>query len=419
VTGPANGPVRLAVVVNGFPSVSESFIFNKVRGLRDAGLDVTVVANAPSADAAFFAGRMADPPAVLLVPAAGGAARLPAALAGLVRRSPAGSLRLWKEIRARHGDKRRALRAWVRSLPLALGGFDVIHFEYSGLAVAYRDVLPHLAGKRIVVSCRGAAEQITPLLHPERADQLREVFAHADRVHCVSEDMLRTVEGYGLPRSKAFVNHPSIDAAQFRRREPYPMRGAGPYRLVSTGRLHWKKGFEYALLAVRRLVDEGADVRYDIIGGGLEEERLRFAVHDLRLDGRVRLLGRQPAEEVRRALEEADVYLLPSLSEGLSNAALEAMAMELPVVSTTAGGMEEAIQDGRDGFLVPSRDPAALAAAIRRLLASAELRRSMGHAARLRIEEHFNLARQIGCFVDEYRALAGGAPRTEPPPRAI
>jgi colanic acid/amylovoran biosynthesis glycosyltransferase len=398
--------MRLAVVVNAFPTASETFIFNKVQGLRRAGMDVTVVANAPSRDTDLFAARIAgNVPPVVLAPTVVGPRQLPLRLAAQLRRSPRGSLRLWEQARTRYGSTRRAARAWARALPLALGGFDLIHFEYSGLAVAYLDVLPLLAPARLLTSCRGAAEQITPLVDPGRAERLREVFAAVDRVHCVSEDMLRTVEGYGLVRSKAFVNHPSIDAAQFRRERPYPMRGTGPFRLVSTGRLHWKKGFEYALLAVRRLLDVGTDVTYDIIGAGGEEEKLRFAIHDLRLGDRVRLVGRKSAEEVREALEDADVYLLPSLSEGLSNAALEAMAMALPVVSTTAGGMEEAIVDGRDGLLVLSRDPEAIAGAVLRLLSDAELRERMGQAARRRIEDHFNLARQIACFVEEYRML--------------
>jgi colanic acid/amylovoran biosynthesis glycosyltransferase len=221
----------------------------------------------------------------------------------------------------------------------------------------------------------------------------------------VSADMLSTMQGYGLDPANAFINHPAIDISRFQRRRPYLDKTRGPYRLLSVGRLHWKKGFDYALMAVRQLLDEGHDVYYDILGGGAEEERLRFAVHDLQLAGRVELRGPQSAEEVRNALETADVYVQPSVSEGLSNATLEAMAMEVPVVSTDVGGMAEAIRDGCEGLLIPPRHPAALAERVALLLRDSERRRGMGLAGRRQVERNFDLTRQIDRFVAEYHSL--------------
>jgi colanic acid/amylovoran biosynthesis glycosyltransferase len=186
-------------------------------------------------------------------------------------------------------------------------------------------------------------------------------------------------------------------------------REGQPFRLLTTGRLHWKKGLEYALLAVRELVDAGHDVVYEILGGGHEEERLKFAVHDLGLDRNVSFLGRRSSTEVRAALERADVYLLPSLSEGISNAALEAMAMEVPLVTTSAGGMNEAVHDGIEGMVVPSRDPGAMARRIAELLRDGPRRAALGRAARARIESEFSLERQISVYLKEYDSLLNGA----------
>jgi glycosyltransferase involved in cell wall biosynthesis len=108
---------------------------------------------------------------------------------------------------------------------------------------------------------------------------------------------------------------------------------------------------------------------------------------------------------VRAALETADVYLLPSVSEGVSNAALEAMAMSLPVVATAAGGMPEAITDGVDGMIVPPRDAAAFADRIAVLLDDPGRRVALGAAARKRVEAAFSLERQTGRFLAEYAAL--------------
>lgn len=402
--------MKVALVANRFPSVSETFIYNHAAGLRAAGIDVTVIVTRPDSDAELFAdfdGVRYDGPIAHAVLQRDRLLAL-RTLASSVSRDGLRSLAVWRAAQQRYGTGRRALRAALLALPLV--GFDIVHLEYSGLAVAWRDALPLLTRTKIVMSCRGAAEQITPLVHPERANLLAEAFAQCDRVHCVSLDMRRTCEQYGLDPAKAFVNRPAIDVRRFRRATPYVVRDHGPYRLLSTGRLHWKKGLEYALLAVRQLIDAGHSVVYEIIGAGREEERLRFAASDLGLRGYVQFAGRRSSTEVRAALERADIYLLPSLSEGISNAALEAMAMEVPLVTTTAGGMNEAVADGIEGIVVPARDPQAMADGIASLLEDGRRRAAVGRSARARIEREFSLERQIAVYLKEYDSLLNGAP---------
>ncbi len=397
--------MKIALVANSFPTLSETFIYNHASGLQARGLDVTVFSGRESNDAAMFAtidGPRFTGPVRRLALQRERAATV-GAVASLLASGSKHALDRWRSSVSLYGVSRRAVRAWLLALPF--DGFDIVHLEYSGLAVAWLDALPLLAPARVVVSCRGAAEQITPLVDPRRGPLLREVFERCDRVHCVSEDMLRTCEQLGLSRAKAFVNRPAIDARRFQRSRSYDTRQEGPLRLLSTGRLHWKKGIEFALLAVRLLVDSGHEVRYEIIGAGNDEEMLRFTTRDLGLDEIVCFAGRQSSSHVRDALERADVYLLPSLSEGISNAALEAMAMELPVVATTAGGMSEVIRDGENGMLVAPRDPRAMADRIAVLLADAARRSRMGAAARSRVMEAFTLDRQINVYLEEYGRL--------------
>jgi glycosyltransferase involved in cell wall biosynthesis len=129
-------------------------------------------------------------------------------------------------------------------------------------------------------------------------------------------------------------------------------------------------------------------------------------VHQLGLRDEVVLHGKVGAAEVKRGLLAADVFVLSSVCEGIANAALEAMAMELPVVSTTAGGMGEVIEHGVNGMIVERFDAAAICASIETLLASGELRRTMGQRARATVERRFVLSRQIDTFIAEYeRAL--------------
>lgn len=394
--------MRIALVVNRFPVMSETFIYNKVVGLEAAGCDVTVIRQSGSGDREFAISADGDAAAREVLDAPARSVR------GLTAVATLGAAALRRGTNARPRARWRDAPAVIKSLPLRARRYDCIHFEFSGLAVDYLEILPLLSPTPVFVSCRGAAEQITPLVDIDRRNALERVLGLADRIHCVSADMLDTLKRYGLDETKAFVNRPAIDTAAFVRTNP-PQRDTNRWILLSTGRLHWKKGHEHALVAVQRLLAEGRDVEYRIVGSGPHEECLRFTVDDLGIGSHVSFLGSLPSPLVKTQLDQADVFVLPSVSEGLSNAVLEAMAMELPVVTTTAGGMVEAVEHDVEGVLVPPRAPDALADAITALLGDPDRRARLGRAARGRVEREFDLARQIGVFVDEYTRAVSAA----------
>jgi glycosyltransferase involved in cell wall biosynthesis len=107
-------------------------------------------------------------------------------------------------------------------------------------------------------------------------------------------------------------------------------------------------------------------------------------------------------------LAEVSVSVLPSLSEGLSNSILEAMSAGVPVVATRVGGNPEIVQDGVTGVLVPVKDAAALARAIRTLLENPDLARRLGRAGRQRILDNFSLQRMVSKTEEHYEKLIEG-----------
>jgi glycosyltransferase involved in cell wall biosynthesis len=146
-----------------------------------------------------------------------------------------------------------------------------------------------------------------------------------------------------------------------------------------------------------------------------DRARLLHAVADLGLDGRVRFLGPALRDGVRDLLQRSHVLVHPSVTEGLPNVVLEAMACGLPVVVTDAGGTREAVRDGVDGFVVPPREPLALAFALERLWDDERLRRRLGRAGRARVEAEFSLSRQ-GAELEElyHEVLRGPRERSAP-----
>ena len=198
---------------------------------------------------------------------------------------------------------------------------------------------------------------------------------------CRSENMRRWAVRNGAPVERTGVLYPAVDTAYFSP-PSRPSRPDDALRLVSVGRQHWVKGYEYAIQALSLARRQGEDVTYTIVGP--EEgagHGVRYAMHDLGLTDVVTLAGPKPVAGVRAALARADVFLISSVDEGVSRAALEAMAMGLPVITTDAGGMGEAVEHGVEGLVVPRRDPQALADAIVTLARDPALRSAMGERA--------------------------------------
>lgn len=406
VVGSGKRPLRVAVVVNRFPTMSETFIFNKVAGLAEGGFQVTVITHDRSNDAALYRRRLKELSIRRhCLRGFSGLFKSVADFACLLFREPR---RAWQWIAlAVRGPRRGGASRAVLLGALTARTCDVVHFELSGLGVAYLPVFDLLRPAKIFVSCRGTAEHIKPLVDPGRGADLERLFRLADRVHCVSQDMLDSCKKYGLTEDKAFVNRPAIRADAFTRATPISrtLLPAGPIRICSIGRLHWIKGLEFALLAIKLLKDAGERVTWEIIGDGPEREKLLYMIHALGLSETVTLAGNLDSSQVKERLDKSDIFLLPSLSEGISNSALEAMAMELPVISTRSGGMDELITDGQNGLLVNCYAPDQIASSIRRLAGDLSLQHKLGRNGRQTILEHFSLERQITCFVSEY-ALA-------------
>ena len=171
----------------------------------------------------------------------------------------------------------------------------------------------------------------------------------------------------------------------------------------SLGRLHPQKGFSDLLTAFAQVRQRIPSVRLFVAGDGELRDDLEAQARSLGMAAVVTFAGvRADVSEVLAAL---DVFVLPSLWEGMPNAVLEAMASGLPVVATAVGGTPEVVVDGVTGLLVPPQDPGALAQAIGHLLRDPDLRRRMGRAGRRRVEEHFDVRETVRQVESLYETL--------------
>lgn len=193
-----------------------------------------------------------------------------------------------------------------------------------------------------------------------------------------------------------------------------PAEGVTGRVVVGTvGRLGAIKGHCGFVDAVGELVGEGGIprhlVRVRIVGDGPSRSDVERRIASLGLDDVFELPGE--SNDVSEVMRELDIFVLPSLAEGISNTVLEAMASGLPVIATDVGGNRELIDEGRTGEVVPPDNPHALAEAMARYIRSPTLRQSHGEQGRMRIEREFGLTRMIEAYRSLYeRALAERAP---------
>ena len=164
------------------------------------------------------------------------------------------------------------------------------------------------------------------------------------------------------------------------------------------GRLdHWGKGHKELFSAMAH-IRERHPVQALIVGGGRRAAEVRQLAQSLGLADAVHFLGQR--QDVPDLLNAMDIFVLPSYSEGVSLALLEAMAAGLPVIATAVGGLPEVVTDGENGLLIPPREAAALAGALTRLLEAPDFAKKLGQNARKHVREHYSLDR-LGREINE------------------
>lgn len=387
--------MNICLVTNEFPALTETFITTKALELSKRGHSVTVIKNQESniVNASHVAMVKEANIRVLTYNAAQSKTGIAKAVVShplLLMRSPSGAA------------FKKTLKLQLQNSLLGKYPFDIIHFEFSGLGIVYLKALDGIKAK-VVVSCRGTAEKVKPVTEPLRKDQLRYLFARVDAIHCVSNDMAATIQPYCTEPEKIFVNRPSVDPAVFKRSRPYDHTGT--LQILTIGRFTFQKGYLIGLMAMRELKNSGIIFKWKIVGDGPLKEELIYHIHALGLEEYVELLGKKTRDEILQLYDTANVFLLPSVYEGIANVCLEAMSMEIPVVSTKSGGMEEVIVHRQNGFLCEIYNPASIAENIKLLAADSHLAKTTGMNARQTILENFTIKQQADVFEEQYAKI--------------
>ena len=365
--------MKIAYVVSAFPKLSETFILNQITGMIRKNHHVTIFADMKEdqdklqADIEKY--DLMSKTVYFGLPL------------NKIRRI-VGGLKLWVKLAAKrprhalqsvnffmYGAEAHSLRLLYELSTEELDpatNFDIVHCQYgkNGLQVLALRNLGFLNGK-LVVSFRGTDISRHIKYNPRKYNRL---FAEANLMLPVCNYFKDRLVSLGCEPSKIVVHHSGIDCKKF----DYVPRNYRPgenVRLVSVGRLVEKKGFEYSIKALGRLLQDNPElnIHYSIIGTGPLEKKLQELTSSLNLEAYITFLSSMSHPEVIDCLNSSHLFVAPCVTaasgdeEGIPNVIKEAMATGMPVVSTYHAGIPELVKDRETGLLAEPGDERQLA----------------------------------------------------------
>lgn len=417
-------PLHIGFLLGSFPVISETFILRQISCLLDLGHDVRIFANTGPEELTAQHPQVSnykllerttyvDGPAESLVweqpvwPLSGqtwapGASTPIANWRRFAAALPKLACCLWSAPRlARQVLSAREYRYQATSLSgvyrLATlcrraASFDVLHAHFGPAGNSFR-FARELWQAPLTVSFHGY--DFSTLPRKDSPTMYEKLFETADVITANSEFTRAQVEKLGCPKAKLKKLPVGLDLKEFPFQERTLSIGK-PVRLLTVARLVEIKGHEYALRAVAQLRRSVPALRYDIVGDGPLQKPLESLVAELGLNDTVVFHGACAGDTVKSLLAEAHLFLLCSVNvegdqEGQGLALQEAQACGLPVVATVHGAFPEGLLEGRSGFLVPERDPQALAERLKYLVEHAAEWPALGRAGRAFVENGYDI----------------------------
>jgi len=269
---------------------------------------------------------------------------------------------------------------------------DVVHIFFGVPDGPIGWLLKRVYGLPYIISLRGADVPSDEVKRFARQYKLlrpviRWLWRDADALVAVSNG-LRSYARDTAPDLPIQVVPNAIDLSAFT--PPLQRETDGPVRLLYVGRFNAFKNAETLVEAVGRLSQmEVGDFELDLVGEGERRPALERMVSELGLTRRVHFLGWVARDRIADYYRRADIFVTATTWEGMPNTVLEAMACGLPIVGTQASGLRDLVRDGVNGYLVPIRDPDALAEALARLVDNGYERRRLGRESRKLAEREF------------------------------
>lgn len=382
---------RIGLVLANAPGYTETFFRNKIKVLHDSGFKVFLFSDRFTVPVPYCIQVIAFTlPSSLLARFV----KVSIVIVAHLILSPRQTLRFISLERKEGRSFSTLVRNLYRSLHILRYSLDWLHFGFVTLAVG-RENVAHAVRAKMGVSFRGYDVSIYPIKHPGCYTL---VWKKIDKVHTISEDLYHIALSIGLSSKVPMAKiTPAIDVSRFAiARSPSTGKSI---QILTTARLHWKKGLDIALGAMKLLKQKGFSFQYQIVGDGDDYDRLVYLRHVLNLDQEVVFLQRKTPDELIKLLGSTDLYIQPSTQEGFCNSTLEAQACGLLCIVSNAEGLSENVLNNVTGWVVPKLDPYGLANKIHEVLEmSDEIKKRIREAALERMQAQFDLKQHRTLF---------------------
>ena len=395
------------MIVNSFPTVSEKFLINQVTGLIDKNIDVTIYAAVKSEDmiihSLYTSYKLSEITRQLDIPTTfeKRLLRFPKVFVRNFFRHPLFTLRALSVKKYKRPAKN--LKALFFLDAMYNQHYDVVHCQFgiNGFIGAF--LKDCNIANRLVVTFHGS--DITVFPKNEGFDVYRYMFSRADAITAGTSFTKRLLIEHNCPEKKIHVipagiridNYPNIDFDSNDKKI-----------ILSVGRLEEVKGFEYSIKAFALIAQNFPNLTYIIAGDGSYRNSLQNQINTAHLETRIILVGLKSDDEITDLYNKSLLLLAPSIrasngsEEGQGLVIQEAEMAGLPVIGTLTGGIPDGIIDGKTGFLVPEKDPEAIADKISQIASDNDLRKRMGLEGRNLINRNYSISfltdELISCF---------------------
>lgn len=413
--------LKVAYMLSRFPYLTETFILREMLVLRRLGLDIHIFSMFPPLSTPVHAEVQEMMPYVRYSPYLLSSKLLLAHLYFLAR-SPL------KYMRALFTAMWQTYREPLVLLRVLILFPKAVYFARQLQELKIDHIHAHFVWVNgIVARIARDLTGITFSLHPHAfgifsrdRESVRRQLKRADGIITVSEYHRHYVADL-CPRwspQEVQVVHYGVDPAEFT--PAHVPADDGTLRIISVGSLVEKKGHEYLVDACAELAQKGYAFRCSIVGGGPLHQALQERIQARGLQDRVALLGAKTQAEVKNLYRHSDIFALACVvarsgdRDGLPNVLLEALALEIPAVTTPVTGIPELVRDGETGLLVPERDAHALAAALERLINDPTLRRRLGQQGRQMVLSGFDIHSTAAQMATAFQAIRTRRAADEP-----
>lgn len=395
--------MKVAYLCSRYPAVSHTFVLREVAGLRRGGIDVYTftVRRTPPAQLLSEADRAEDHRTTAILPA--GPLRLLGAHLSAMLRAPARYLAalgtaLWRRplgLRAALWHLFYFAEAAILAAELRRRGIRHVHAHFANVAANVARLAARMSGGTWSMTLHGLSDFADPI-----ASGLRDKIRSAAFVVCVSDfgraQALLQADPEEWP--KIHRVYCGIDTDHFQ--PPAGVRSAdGPLRLLNVARLGPEKGHSFLIAALAEVRRAAIDATLTLVGDGPLRSRLERQVYDLQLENSVTFAGAVGQDRILDYYHNADIFVLPSLAEGLPVVLMEAMACGLPVIASRIYGIPELVESGVSGVLVAPTRIDSLAQAIVEIARDPQRRGDHGRAGRSAVQANFDQRATMGELV--------------------